>query len=645
MNSDNNNAMGITEIISTPTITDLMACLAEKQPDEPAIMAPGREMLTYRDAWEMIQHTARVLNGFGLHRGDRVAVVLPNGPEMAMAFLAVSTVATCAPLNPAYRSAEFSFYLSDLNAKAVILPVGSDSPVREVAIQLGITIIELESDTNTSAGIFKLISNDNTAVAETPEFAKPDDISLILHTSGTTSRPKIVPLTQFNLCVSAKNIAQSLMLTPSDRCLNVMPLFHIHGLIGALLSSLMTGASIICTPGFSAPNFFGWVNDCCPTWYTAVPTMHQAILTRAGINSDIIARNHFRFIRSCSAALPPALMAELEEIFTTPVIEAYGMTEASHQIACNPLPPLPHKPGSVGIASGPDIAIMDAEGLLLADNTTGEVVIRGANVTIGYEQNPEANASAFTHGWFRTGDQGYLDAEGYLFLTGRLKELINRGGEKIAPREIDEALLEHSAVAQALAFAIPHQLLGETVAAAVVLHQDAVVQEWELQDFVATRVADFKVPAKIVILDEIPKGPTGKPQRIGLAERLGLADCLAVDTTEQTPAYVAPCNKTETLLTTIWAEMLKLPQIGINDNFFSLGGDSLLAAHVIAVMRQDINVDIYLHHFLTMPTIALQAEWIKTQLLSSDTDDEIDNLTRELSVLSQDEIQKLLDEL
>jgi acyl-CoA synthetase (AMP-forming)/AMP-acid ligase II len=350
----------------------------------------------------------------------------------------------------------------------------------------------------------------------------PDHVALVLHTSGTTSRPKIVPLRQRNLAASARHIAQTLALTPSDRSLVIMPLFHIHGLIGALLSSMYAGASVHCPPGFNALKFFGWLDEAKATWYSAVPTMHQTVLARAERNAEILARRKLRFIRSSSASLPPPVMKALEETFGCPVVESYGMTEATHQMASNPLPPAPRKPGTVGIAAGPEVAIMDPDGKLLSRGTIGEIVIRGPNVTAGYANNPKANAEAFTNGWFRTGDQGVMDADGYLSLTGRLKEIINRGGEKIAPREVDDVIMDHPAVAQVVTFGIPHDKLGEDVAAAVVLKEGQNVGEKELRDFVAGKLADFKVPRKILFLAEIPKGATGKLQRIGLAAKLGL---------------------------------------------------------------------------------------------------------------------------
>jgi acyl-CoA synthetase (AMP-forming)/AMP-acid ligase II len=312
-------------------------------------------------------------------------------------------------------------------------------------------------------------------------------------------------------------------LTTDDCCLNVMPLFHIHGLIAAVLSTLAAGASIFCTPGFNALKFFTWMDAAKPTWYTAVPTMHQTILSRADRNTSSLKQANLRFVRSSSAALPPQVLVKLEETFGCRLVEAYGMTEASHQMASNPLPPLPRKPGTVGIAAGSEIAIMNQLNELLPLGSIGEIVIKGSNVTAGYQNNDEANASSFTDGWFRTGDQGTMDEEGYLTITGRLKEIINRGGEKISPREVDEILLNHPDITQVVTFSIPHDKLGEDVAAAVVLTEGSQADERNIREFASTHLADFKVPRKVIILDEIPKGATGKLVRIGLAKKLGLA--------------------------------------------------------------------------------------------------------------------------
>jgi acyl-CoA synthetase (AMP-forming)/AMP-acid ligase II len=498
------------------TLQDLFAAAPD---DAAAINAPGGAPLSFGRLRALAQETVATLNGFGVGRGDRVAIVLPNGPQMAAAFMAIAHGSTAAPLNPAYKLDELEFYMEDLRAKALVVEAGGPSPACEAAGKLGVLVLTLTPAAG-GAGDFAL-SGGAPAQAADPGFASPEDIALILHTSGTTSRPKIVPLSQHNVATSAQNIARTLEFSQSDRGLNIMPLFHIHGLIAGLLAPLSCGGSVFCTPGFNAFEFFGWMEESKPSWCTAVPTMHQAILARAAKHRDVIARHPLRFVRSSSAPLPLRVIAALEDAFRAPVIEAYGMTEAAHQMASNPLRGL-RKPGSVGRAAGPEVEIMGEAGEILAPDVVGEIVIRGENVFAGYENNPKANAEGFTNGWFRTGDQGVKDAEGYVRLTGRLKEIINRGGEKISPREIDEALMDHPAVAQAIAFAAPHELLGEDVAAAVVLREGASVTEKELRGFLAERLAAFKVPRKIVFLDEIPKGATGKLQRIGLAQKLGL---------------------------------------------------------------------------------------------------------------------------
>ena len=486
--------------------------------DEPAILAPDGPTLTYAALRRQVDHLAGQLATLGIGRDDRVGIVLPNGPAAAIAFLAVAACAAAAPLNPAYREEEFRFYLDDLQARA-LLTLPDDTSDAQAAAAPETLRLALAG----APGSFTLRVDGKAVAAKAPVYAAPDAIALVLHTSGTTARPKIVPLSQRNLTTSAANILASLSLTPADRCLNVMPLFHIHGLIGALLASFEAGGAVVCSPGFDAFRFFAWIDEMEPNWYTAVPTMHQLVLSRAGRQADVIARRKLRFIRSSSSALPPVVMAQLEETFGAPVIEAYGMTEASHQMATNPLPPADRKPGSVGRGAGVEVAIMDDDGRLLDHEAVAEVVIKGANVTAGYENNAAANASSFTNGWFRTGDQGYLDPDGYLFLTGRIKEIINRGGEKISPREVDEVLLQHPAVAQAVAFAMPHERLGEEVAAAIILNDGASADEKELREHAARHLADFKVPKAIVIVADIPKGPTGKLARIGLAEKLGLA--------------------------------------------------------------------------------------------------------------------------
>jgi acyl-CoA synthetase (AMP-forming)/AMP-acid ligase II len=547
-------------------IYELLQKWAKVTPNAFAVAAPDRPPLTYGRLLCHVDQTIKALHAMGVGRGDRVATVLPDDPEMAVALLAVASSATSAPLNPSYRSNEFEFYLSDMRAKALIVLSGLESPAVAVAQGRGLPVIRLSSISSADAGVFTLASDTRpTAYAE--GCAQPEDVALVLHTSGTTGRPKLVPLTQTNLCVSAENIKMALGLSRGDRCLNVMPLFHVHGLVGALLSTLTAGGSIFCTPGFNASQFFEWMAEFEPTWYTAVPAMHQAVLASLRERKQRISKSSLRFVRSCSSALPPLVMAQLEEAFAVPAVESYGMTETSHQIAINPLPPGERKLGSVGLAAGQQVGIMDDQGHLILPNAVGEVVIRGANVAVAYEQDGTTNPSTIAGGWFRTGDLGFLDSDGHLFLRGRIREMINRGGEKIFPREVEEVILNHAAVKEVVAFAVNDASLGQDVAAAIVLRPDRSATEFEIQEFVASRLADFKVPCRVVFLNVIPKGATGKVQRTGLAEKLGLVDAGLRQPENITPRAI-PNSTTERLISEIWRKVLRLERVGMHDNFF-----------------------------------------------------------------------------
>ncbi len=542
-----------------------------------ALLAPGRLPLTYAGLLELVGATAGGLRARGFEPRDRIALLVENGPTAASAFLSIAQAAAVAPLNPAYRAHELAFYLEDIRADAIVVSATLDTPARDVAAERGMEVLELEVDSAAPAGVFTLDGVPPGAPVELDP--DPGTTALLLHTSGTTSRPKLVPLTHGGLHVSACNVAETLRLVPSDRCLNVMPLFHVHGLVAALLASLTAGASVVCSPGFHQLRFFDWLEELAPTWYTAVPTMHAAVLSRARDHGQSVARHGLRFIRSSSASLPAPVLEGLESTFGVPVIEAYGMTEAAHQMASNPLPPGERKPGTVGRAAGLELAVLDQEGNVLTAGVIGEVAIRGRNVFSGYEANPEANEAAFSDGWFRTGDEGSLDGDGYLTLRGRIKEIINRGGEKISPFEVDDALLRHEAVEQAVTFAMDDPRLGEEVAAAVVVAAESQVDERSLQDFVAADLAPFKVPRRIVLVDELPRGPTGKLQRIGLAERLGVA--VAAGSGVNRPPY----GFLEHELVAIWESVLGLPGLGVADDFFALGGDSILAVEVVARIR------------------------------------------------------------
>jgi acyl-CoA synthetase (AMP-forming)/AMP-acid ligase II len=486
----------------------IRSLLETGEPNHAALIASAGA-ITYRELAGQIDDLAEQLTNLGLRHGDRIAMALPNGLEMIASFLAASTVGTAAPLNPAYTRDEFKFYLEDTAARVLIVPHDAEE-ARAAAIATNTPVVECLLDA-------KQVRFTRDTKLHADSNADPngrDAIALILHTSGTTSRPKRVPLSHINLMTSAENVARTYQLIPQDVSLCVMPLFHVHGLVASTLATFATGGTVAVPAKFNPLSFWSTVREHRVTWYSAVPTIHQVLVSRARAGRPDGAEQ-LRFVRSCSAALAPQLMAEMEATFGAPVLEAYGMTEAAHQMASNPLPPLARKPGSVGRGTRVDIAIIDDAGNLLPPGATGEVSIQGRNVFSGYEGNARANAESFANGWFRTGDQGILDQDSYLTLVGRIKELINRGGEKISPREIDEALLRHPAVAEACCFGIPDRVYGEGVAAAVVL-KDAATEK-DLITHCRSSLADFKCPTTIYIVEKIPRTATGKIQRRNVA--------------------------------------------------------------------------------------------------------------------------------
>ncbi len=468
--------------------------------------------ITYDSLRQQVLAMANALNAAGIRRGDAVAIALPNGLPAIVSFLAASIAGTAAPLNPAYPYEEFHFFLGDTDARVLLCPAVGSEFVRTAAKDRKIPVFSVEM---TEQGNVHLANAPSGGSALAPT---PDDIALILHTSGSTGRPKRVPLRHFNLAVSSANIANSYALSEEDVALCIMPLFHIHGLIGSTMATLLSGGTLVVPTKFNALSFWRTVREHRVTWYSGVPTMHQLLLARS--HQKPPEADSLRFIRSCSAPLSSELIHKIEELFGVPFVEAYGMTEASHQMTSNPLPPRHRKAGSVGVGTGLRISIMDKDGNHLGTNQRGEVAIQGANVFRGYENNAEANARAFVDGWFRTGDEGFLDTDCYLHLTGRIKDIIIRGGENIAPHEIDEILLKHSAVAAAVTFGCAHPTLGEEVAAAVVLHEPNGATEAALIKHCRDFLAEYKCPSKIYLVESIPTTATGKIRRRAVAAAL-----------------------------------------------------------------------------------------------------------------------------
>ena len=580
------------------SIAGVLRMQAESRPEAPAILAPGRIPLAYGPLWRQVEGLVEMLNALGVGRGDRVGVVLPQGPEMAVAILAVASGATAVPLSPLHRKPEYERHLAERKIGTLIVQAGVDSAARTVARARGLRVIELQPLSEAEAGRFTL-SAGSTAPAAGLTPAQPDDVAFVLTTSGTTTHGKTVPLTHVNVLAGSARTVGALELTPADRCLNLMPVFHSHGLAAGLIASLLAGGGVACVPAFDEAQFFRWIEELGPTWYTGVPAMHEAILARAAEQAAALVHHRLRFIRSASVTLPGRVRQQLESVFGIPVTESYGLTEAT-QLTNTSLSPSLYKPGSVGVAApGFELAIMDAAGRLLSAGEAGEIVARGPNVIRGYENAPDLNARVFTHGWFRTGDEGFLDAEGYLFLTDRLDDIINRGGEKIAPREVEEVLASHPAVAQATVFAVPHPTLGHDVAAAVALKPGAVrSDERALREFAAARLADFKVPRQIAIVDRLPTTPIGKVSRRRVGESLGLV------ASRTDAGSGAPRTEIELALAEICRGVLRLDVVRVEDNLFALGADSISASRILAQARDALGVELPLIRFFQAPTVA-----------------------------------------
>lgn len=623
------------------TISALVRNYAQQFPQRAAILDDTRAPLGYQALATSIEAIARALSSAGVVPASRVALIHANGAEAAVAFLAIASCAACVPLNPQLQPDELRFLLQDADVQFVVIARGDHSPVRQVVHDLGLALIELVADADGFAGSVRIepqshtASRDGLASHSSPHYAAAHDVALVLHTSGTTARPKLVPLTHANLLASARSIAATLALGAGDRCLNVMPLFHVHGLIGNLLAAITAGASIICMREFAPDSFFRALGTLGPTWYSAVPTIHQAVVRHAeqlGLHSGTgFGASRLRFARSSSAPLPPATLRALERSLGVPVIEAYSMTEASHQMTSNPLPPGVRKAGAVGLPAGAEVAIIGADGDRVPQGAIGEVIVRGQGVMSGYGGDPSLTQAAFIDGWFRTGDLGRLDADGYLFIAGRVKEIVNRGGEKVSPREIDEALLECQGVTQAVAFGVPHPTLGEDLVAIVVLAADAPFDENALRAQLFGRLAANKVPSAIACVTEIPKGATGKVQRGALAARLAHLF---------KPAYVAPRDAFEQRVASLFEKLLNLESVGALDNFFALGGDSLKGTQLVVALEGELGIAFPATTVFQHPTVTALAGVIEQAL--NDAQAREAALADEIAAMSEEEVAALL---
>jgi acyl-CoA synthetase (AMP-forming)/AMP-acid ligase II/acyl carrier protein len=561
-----------------------------------------------------------VLEAKEIRHEDRIAILLPDGARLCVAFLGLSCHCIAAPLNPAASLPDLLSWLEDLEPRAIMVGEGSPPAALEAAEKIGLPLIHFED-------IAVPIHGTTPSIHPEP---RPEDVALILHTSGTTAKAKMVPLTHGNLIRSASNIADALKLRPEDLCLNVMPMFHIHGIVACLLAPLVSGGRVLVSEGIDATRFFGFLKARKATWYSAVPTRHNNLLDHLKAYPGLQEGHHLRIIRSSSSALPVALFDSLESAFGVPVIEAYGMTEAAHQMCSNPLPPAVRKPGSVGLPMGPEVSVVDSQGKEVVSGEVGEVVIRGDNVTPGYLNLPEERQERLEGGWFRTGDLGHMDYDGYLFLHGRVKEIVNRGGEKVSPAEVDACLLRHEAVAEAACFAVPHPSLGEDLAAAVVLHKGFDADETTLRSYLFDRLSHYKIPSRILVIDSIPKSSIGKVQRRQLANRL---EHMLQAGSEK------PTDEAERFLAEVFRDAISgCMDVGRAANFFGLGGDSLQAIRAAQRIGTRYDIELPAHEVFRHPTpqtLATRISVLRKEALMK-------SLEKRLANLPQEQIDALL---
>jgi acyl-CoA synthetase (AMP-forming)/AMP-acid ligase II/thioesterase domain-containing protein/acyl carrier protein len=585
------------------------------RPDAPALLAEGQDPLTYGALARQMDEAQRRLNAMGYGRGDRIAIVAHNGAALAALVTGIMGCAVAVPMNPVLSVGEFVIYLRDLKVQAVAVDAGIETAARAAARKIGLPVLEVEPAAGDTAGLIEIAAGATAGTPVRPGPAQTDDLALVLATSGTTSHSKVVPISHRQLVTKVARHARAQKMTAADRCLNLMPLFHAHGLYTALGATLFSGASVVTLPEFSVESFFRLIATLAPTWYTGSYTFHHAIYAAAPNHADEVKKAQLRFLKTASGRLDTQIVEALEKLFHAPVIEVYSSTETSH-ICSTPLPPAVRKPGTVGVPIDGRIAIMGPDDRLLPPGARGEVVVESGEVFSGYENDPAANAECFVDGWFRTGDEGVFDGDGYLTLTGRIKDIINRGGEKITPSEVDGALKAHPDVADAVTFPVPHATLGQEVAAAVVPEQGADLTDEVLAKFLRGRLAPFKIPRRFVIVDEIPKGPTGKVSRHGLAEQFGLV----TDSAAACPERVEddrPATALEAKLQRLWAEVLGLDRVGLHEDFFMLGGDSLQAVELFLRVETELGRRLPRSVLFEAGTVAKMAERIDAAVPSS----------------------------
>jgi acyl-CoA synthetase (AMP-forming)/AMP-acid ligase II/acyl carrier protein len=557
--------------------------------------------LTYQDLWKLINNIHQQLGYLGVTKNHKIALLASaNSAETATAILAFSSCATCVVINPQLTERELTEYLSQLSIQMIFYFPEYTYLVNQVANKLNLKPIELIREPN-SVGKFNLAIEEEKHFQQN-NFTQENDLALIFATSGTTGRSKLVPLTHKSLYYCCENTAKILQLSEQDICLNMIPLYHVHGIVTNFFLPLFSGGKVCLNGDFNPDLFLDWLTESQATWYSVSPPIHQIILNiiqEKGLENRQI---HLRFIRSGAASLSSQIITALEQLLNIPLIEAYGMTEIPN-LTSNRLEL--RKLNSVGKTIGSEIAIIDELGNFLPQGEIGEVIVKGENVISSYLNNDEVSQNSFINGWFRTGDLGYLDEDSYLFLQGRIKEIINRGGNQIAPQEIDNLLLQLPQIKEAVTFPIPHKSLGEDLVSAVVLHKDLYISPPNIREYLSKLLAEFKIPSQIILVPEIPKGTTGKVQRFKLADVLKTYYY-------QPRNYAPPITKNQKLLVEIWTEVMG-ETIGIYDNFFERGVDSIRAMMIINRLEQKTGKNLQIHLVFNYPTIAEICQFLEKE--------------------------------
>jgi oxalate---CoA ligase len=552
--------------------------LARLQPDRAAVVSTAFTPLSYRELQSLIDETRAALRLAGFGRTARIVIAMRDGPQAALAIVTVACAAVSIPLNPRQSLSEVETCLSALRPDALLVLKGADSAARRVAERKGIATIEATPSIDGTPG-FSIVGEPTNSIAAAPdETAELDHnaTAFILQTSGTSAVPKFIPVSHRNMLASAARIQAWFALTPQDCCLSVIPLFYSQGLTVTCFTPLLTGGTVAFPTNANRFDYSEWFSDLKPTWYSAGPTLHRLVLDHLNSRVDAKVGHSLRFV--WGAPFPRDVLEGLQLALGVPVLEHYGSSEAA-QIASNLLTPGRSKTGTCGVPWPDTIRIVGDSGQWIPSGERGEILVGGPTVISGYLDAPDLTRTSFIDGWFRSGDIGSLDEDGFLTLQGRISDLINRGGEKIAPLDVESVALLHPDVREAAAYGVPHQRLGENVAMAVVLEPGAAVTASDLRNFVRDRLPAFKVPQRIDIVEALPRNNTGKVLKSSLRDLF----------TSGGSSHAPPEAPLEFEIAEVWKRLLKNNQIGIDDDFFESNGDSLLAEQMLLEIESIIN--------------------------------------------------------